>query len=294
MKSIFRNRKMRIFSLGLLLAGIVSYGFLMQSCRNEIDIYDDTDLSNVSIDPEAEEFGRQMADNLRYVVTCMNKNGDDFSDLAKIKAAILKYYPQHDPVQSLNIEGFENAGRKKYHYTPVQLTFLEKIKDAQVKSRTANEFMLSLKKIIKEIQATVPEIQQRNLLKSTVALYYLTKETDLLLKEGLIPVNLKHPQHIRLRSDAEGFWASLWAGACVATDVVGAELLATLEGMAFAAGVAITIVGACLLLTGDTDNILSVDECIDFYADHCISGPCGDCLHYCRVQGKIDSRCTYN
>jgi hypothetical protein len=62
---------------GLRLAGIVFCGFLVQGCSNEIDVYDNTDLSNVSIEQEAEEFSRHMADNLRYVVTCMNKDGDD-------------------------------------------------------------------------------------------------------------------------------------------------------------------------------------------------------------------------
>jgi hypothetical protein len=52
---------------------------------------------------------------------------------------------------------------------------------------------------MEEIQATVPEIQQRNLLKMTAALYHLVKETDLLQKEGLMPVDLEQFQRIRLR-----------------------------------------------------------------------------------------------
>jgi hypothetical protein len=111
---------------------------------------------------------------------------------------------------------------------------MEKIREAQSLSRTADEFMLSLKEIIKEIQATVPEIQQRNLLKATVALYYITKEIDLLLKEGLMPVDLKQLQHIRLRSENET--ENIWAGACVIASDIGPAILSALESMAAAAG----------------------------------------------------------
>ena len=289
MKQIFKNQKNSVLSLGMLFAGIVTLVVFMQGCSKEDDIYGDADLSTISINRESEEFGRQMASNLRHVVTLMNNNGDDFSDLTKIKASVLKYYPQHMPVQSLNGEGFDIMNRGKYHYTPVQMIFLEKIKNAQTKSCTAQEFMQHLKEIINEIQATVPKIQQRNLLKATTALYYLTKETDLLLKEGLIPVNLKQPQHIRLRSgnnEANTFWASLWAGACVMTDAVGAELLAILEGMASVAGASLMVLGSCLLLTGDTENsgeaycLKKFEQCYSPIPDGC-----GICLQFCRVQG---------
>lgn len=277
---------------------ILLVGFLLFGCTaDSYDEMDITGISDTSIKEDAEKFGKQMAGNLRYVVTQMNKNGDDFDDLTKVKTVVAKYVSQYTNTPSISVEELDGIVRDKYYLTPVQLVFLEKINDAQAKSHTANEFMQYLKKIIEEIQATVPEIQQRNLLKMTVAMYYLTKEIDSLLKEGLMPVDLKQPQHIRLRSDTEGFWASLWAGACVATSAVGAELLAALEGMAFAAGVTITIVGACLLLTGDTDNMLSDAEC-EAMATACVNNPwkyvngewvrkeCSNCRWYCLTNHK--------
>jgi hypothetical protein len=252
------------------------------------DSYDEAGLSDIPAGREAEEFGKQLGDNLRLVVTQMNKNGDDFGDLAKIKTAIVKYMPQQTHVKSISVEDLDRTLQGGYHFTPVQITFLEKIREAQSKSNSANELMQHLKEIIKEIQATVPEIQQRNLLKMTVALFYITKEMDSLLKEGLMPVDMKQPQHIRLRSGSEsnGYWAALWAGTCVVASDVGAAILAGLEVIAAAAGYCLLIVGACLLLTGDTDQTggaycqRKFENCYSPIPDGC-----GICLQFCQTQG---------
>ena len=119
-----------------------------------------------------------MAASLRHVATQMNKNCDDFGDLEKIKAAIAKYLPQDAQAQPLSTEELDGMLQEKYQLTPVQAAFLEKIQEAQAESRTANEFMQRLKEIMEEVQATVPAIQQRNLLKTAAALYYLTREID--------------------------------------------------------------------------------------------------------------------
>jgi len=265
---------------------------LLYGCT--INSYDETDLSDLSVGQEIEEYGKQMGKTLQIIVTQMNKNGDDFSNLTSIKTAIIKYHPQNMFARPISIEEFDESLQRKPLLTPVQLDFLRKIDEIQAKSRSANEFMLHLKGIIKEIQTTVPEIQQKNLLKMTASLYYLIKEMDLLLKEGLMPVDLNQPLFIRLKSDGEvnGFWSSLWAGACVIASNVGSTTLYALEGLAFASGVTLALVGSCLLLSGDTKR-MTLQECIDFYADHCVSGPCGDCLHYCRAQGILDGRCKY-
>jgi hypothetical protein len=290
------KNRMKKMSSYILILGV---GFLLFGCM--ADSYDEMDItggiSDATIEAEAEEFGRQIAGNLRYVVTQMNKNGDDFGDLTKVKTAVAKYASQYTNT-SISVEELSGTLRGRHALTPVQYVFLEKINDAQAASRTANEFIQYLKEIIEEIQATVPEIQQRNLLKMTVAMCYLTKEIDLLLKEGLMPVDLKQPQHIRLRSDsneAEGYWAAIWAGTCIIAGDIVPSVFSILEGMASVAGMALWAAAGCLLLTADTEiNKVSVNECIDYYADHCISGPCDDCLHYCRAQGRLDPRCTYN
>jgi hypothetical protein len=265
-------------------------GILLFGCT--VDSYDETgilNLSDVSAGREAEEYGRQMGDNLRYVVTQMNKNGDDFGDLTKVKTAIVKYMSQYTHDKSLSVEDLDNTLHGRRHLTPVQLFFLEKIREAQGKSRTANEFMQSLKEIIGEIQATVPEIQQRNLLKATVALYYLVKETDALLKEGLMPVDLKRPQHIRLRSggESEGYWAALLAGTCVIASDIGAGLLAALETLAAAAGSCLLVVAGCLLLTGDTEqegtNAYCQKKFLNCYSP--IWDGCAICLQFCQGNG---------
>ena len=236
---------------------ITGMSVLLFGCT--VDSYDETGITGISgasIRKEAEAFGKQMADNLRHVVTQMHKNGDDFRDLAKIKTAVAKYVSQYANTPSLSVEELDGTLRDRHQLTPVQYVFIEKIRDAQAASRTAGEFMQYLKEITEEIQATVPEIQQRNLLKTTAALFYLTKEIDSLLKEGLMQVDLKQPRHIRLRSGSEtdGYWAALWMGTCVIAGDIGAEVLAVLEGMASVAGVAILVVAGCLLLTGDTEQ----------------------------------------
>ncbi|MDR2774094.1 MAG: hypothetical protein LBC19_05020 [Tannerella sp.] len=261
------------------------------------DSYDETGLSDIPAGREAEEFGKQLGDNLRFVVTQMNKNGDDFGDLAKIKTAIVKYLPQQTRVKSISVEDLDRTLQRGYRFTPVQITFLEKIREAQSKSSSADEFMQHLKEIIKEIQATVPEIQQRNLLKMTVALFYITKEMDSLLKEGLMPVDLKQPQYIRLRSGSEsdGYWAALWAGVCVSASDIGASVLAGLEVMASAAGYCLIAVAGCLLLTGDTEQSgerycsKMYSRCMDkggsntyFYNG---SSQCNNCRVTCESQG---------
>jgi hypothetical protein len=129
-------------------------------------------------------------------------------------------------------------------------------------------------------------------------MFYITKEMDSLLKEGLMPVDMKQPQYIRLRSGSEsnGYWAALLAGVCVSASDIGAAVLAGLEVMATAAGYCLLAVAGCLLLTGDTEiNSLSFSECLDLY-DACQTkgGPntipqgsmseCGYCFNICKEQ----------
>ena len=286
MKLIYNIQKMKSSIAGLTIVIIASLGIFLQSCSQ--DDGSSINLSNVSIKQEAEEFGKQLANNLRYVVTQMNKNGDDFNDLAKIKTAVSKYYPQNSLNKPIEIEDFDNIGQGTYHFTPVQLFFLKKIREAQTKSCTVDEYLVNLKEIITEIQETVPEIQQQNLLKTTMAIYYLTKEMTLLQKEGLMPVNLKNPQYIRLRSgnETDNFWAALWLGTCVVVTDVGEAVFAALEGIASAAGYAVIIVGACLLFTSDTPQP-KPENCQERFVSCTSSIPdgCSICLQFCLAQG---------
>ncbi|MDR0368667.1 MAG: hypothetical protein LBH82_05955 [Bacteroidales bacterium] len=269
---------------------------LLSGCST--DFYDEVGLSDISTEREAEEFGKQMGDNLRFVVTQMNKNGDDFGDQAKIKTAIVRYFSQQTHVKSISVEDLDRTLQGDYHFTPAQIIFLEKIREAQAKSSSANELMQYLKDIMKEIQATVPEIQQRNLLKMTIALYYITKEMDLLLKEGLMPVNLKQPQHIRLRSGGEssGFWATLLGGMCISVSDIGAAILADLEVLAASAGYCLVAAAGvvCLLFTaGDTPVDRLSDADCESLTLACINNPwkyvngervrkeCSVCRQYC-------------
>ena len=251
-----------------------------------------TELSDVSIGAEDEEFGKQMAASLRHVATQMHKNGDDFGDLAQIKTAIVKYMPQDAQAQPLSTEDLDRTLQEQHQPTPVQAAFLEKIQEAQAESRTANEFMQHLKAIMEEIQATVPAIQQRNLLKTAAALYYLVREVDLLLKEGLMPVDLQQSQHIRLRSgnnEVNSYWSALLAGACVSSGSIAAEILTILRTMASAASVYLTVFGGCLLLTGDTRGSLSDAQCLAL-SSKCVAQQwkpsggrmeCSTCYRYC-------------
>jgi hypothetical protein len=122
-----------------------------------------------------------------------------------------------------------------------------------------------------------------------------------------MPVDLAQAQHIRLRSGSENSsskLAAFWAGAALPISGIGAVLLAELTAAAATVGGYVPIVAGYLTLagvvvvagaviTGDTRSRISIDKCIDYFAYRCISGPCGDCLHYCRAQGRIDTRCRY-
>ena len=241
------------------------------------------DIADITAENEAIVFGKQMAENLRIVVTQMNKNGDDFNDLATIKEAVINYHPQNATSKISSIEELDMSIRRKLPLTPIQQFYMEKINEAQSKSRTADEFMLHLKEIIKEIQTTVPEIQQRNLLKTTVALYYITKEIDLLLKEGLMPVNLDQPQLIRLKSgnESEGYWAALWAGVCVIASDVAPAILQVLEGFASIASATLLVVAGCLLLTADTEQDYAYCQKRFSQCTSIIPDGCAICLQYC-------------
>jgi hypothetical protein len=275
---------------------------LLSGCS--ADFYEEPDLSNVAR-LEAEEFGKQMGDNLRHIVTQMNKNGDDFTDLAGVKAAVAKY----SSAKSISTEDIDKSLQRSVQLTPVQLAFLEKISDAQAKSGSTNEFLQRLKGIMEEIQATVPEIQQRNLLKMTAALYHLVKEMDLLQKEGLMPVDLAQAQHIRLRSGSESSskWAMFWAGAALAINNIGAMLLAELTAAAATVGGYLLIIAgtvalagvAGVVIAGDTPiNWLSSQDCTNKYV-HCVnvekrpSWVCDACRQYCVGQHVWDCPRTH-
>ena len=268
----------------------ITYSFLFSillfGCTSDSFIKD-TDMSDITVENEAIAFGKQMAENLRIVVTKMNKNGDDFNDLAKIKEAVISYHPQIATSKIVSIEELDMSIRRKLPLTPIQQIYMEKINEAQAKSHTANEFMLHLKQIIKEIQTTVPEIQQRNLLKTTVALYYITKEIDSLLKEGLMPVKLDQPQLIRLKSgnESDGYWAALWAGICVVAGNIGSTMLEILETLASAAGATLIVVAGCLLLTADTEQGYAYCQKRFSTCTSTIPNGCSICLQFCLVQG---------
>jgi hypothetical protein len=82
----------RIFIQAVVSVSVISLGLLINGCSKANNI-DTVKAPDASIEREADEFGRQMASNLRHIVTQMDENGDDFNDLESIKAAAIKYSP---------------------------------------------------------------------------------------------------------------------------------------------------------------------------------------------------------
>jgi hypothetical protein len=180
-------------------------------------------------------------------------------------------------VKPLSVEDIDLEMEKRSLYLsdliPVQIAFMSKIEEARASSKSAKEFLTHLKNIINEIQTTVPEIQQRNLIIPTVALYHITKEIDALTKEGLMPIDLSKPQFIRLRSGGESIWGSVWNGVCTGASyawmglVYVGEQVVTIAGYTYNAskyvlgGSIALVIGGCLLLQGDTGF------CTDRYVD---------------------------
>jgi hypothetical protein len=266
-------------------------------------------LPNVS--EEAEKYGKQVAENLRYVVTQMHNNKENFNDMESIKSAVAKHVPvnMHGSVaKSLSVADIDKTMEKRsmYRLTPVQTTFMEKIEEARASSLSVKEFLTRLKSITNEIKTTVPEIQQRNLIRATVTLYYVTKELNALIEEGLMPVDLTKPQFIRLRSGGEGFWSSAWNSVCAAPSLLWVGMVYVGEGLTYAGEVILTageiviasdlafILIACSLFQSDADF------CADHY-ESCINkgGPntypnsggqygqtkCDQCRSFCMSHG---------
>jgi hypothetical protein len=151
------------------------------------------------VSTETEEYGKQFAENLRFVVTQMHNNTDDFSNMENIKSAVTKYLSVNmsgSGSKSISVEDVDKALETRAQYvtnlTPLQIAFREKIDEARVSSRSSKEFLGHLNIIMREIKNTVPEIQQRNLLKATATLYYVVKELDALIEDGLMPVNINN------------------------------------------------------------------------------------------------------
>jgi hypothetical protein len=174
------------------------------------------------------------------------------------------------------------------------------MRNAQAQSNTTNEFLSRLEDIMAEIKETVPEIQQRNLLKVTATMYYLAKETDLLLKEGVLPVNWQYVRPIRLRSGSEhgnnslaGLgdlalycpnWLNVIWSVALSEPTPYGEAIATTITLGYAV---YTIY--CMATLSSTNNV----DCSSKYSECINSGSmpswkCYDCLRYCQGQHVWD------
>jgi hypothetical protein len=91
--------------------------------------------------------------------------------------------------------------------------------------------------------------------------------------------------------ESNGYWAALWAGACVIASDVGAAILAELEVMAVTAEYCLAVAAGCLLLTADTDVYCQnkYNACMETpLGDNGTRGGstmCGKCLEFCLAQG---------
>lgn len=279
----------------------------IQGCSSDYVLWEEEIIEKTNFPKQSEELGKAVAKELKEMVKNLNAMGVDYSsmdnsteflahfykDLYKANPSMQKGKSLYDPF-NIPPQEFYNMWS---NFTDIQIEFIELIIREYTESPSEEAYIVKLISINKDIYSLVPKIEQERLLNLTAVLYYGLSEIHSLEKQGQIPQTLYNElQYPRLRSNIENgdgsggkcrmIRAAVWEYV-VGTIIWTGEIVVSSSVIAGSALLAFT-----LCFTGDTRPI-SVDECIRMYADRCVSGPCSDCLHYCRSSRKIDPRCTY-
>jgi hypothetical protein len=223
-------------------------------------------------------------------------NGWGESFASNLNCAIVEAN-QNQLLKSANISSFERIANEKFEkfnsglskFSQKQLEILGEIAEARNKSKSYIAFSNRLSQINEEIYKTVPIEEQEKLFYITSALYHGLKEINKLVKDGILPGKAEGDDVtlssiVRLKSantesdpGSSSWWndpnslATVWAIAIAEPTPVGEAVATVLTG----------IVGSYLVITR-ADCISEYVYCKTFTS----KTNCGDCLHYCIVQGN--------
>ncbi|MDR1339149.1 MAG: hypothetical protein LBK58_03730, partial [Prevotellaceae bacterium] len=106
MKNIFKNKKVRIFSLATMLSSMISTGIFIQSCSNE------TEVLTLDIPEEYNEVGKLHNEGLEYVFTQIKAQAIESVKNPDIKSLSVKVNNQ-EFIKQVTIDFCEKNKRLK-------------------------------------------------------------------------------------------------------------------------------------------------------------------------------------
>jgi hypothetical protein len=298
----------RIFSLGVALAGIVSIGVIMQSCNSE-DLLAETLDEKPEFPSYADNYGKAVAKELRNTVENLNKMGVDYSNADNSAAFKEQFYEnlyKVNPVMANSKDVVNNMpqvnpiirAEKIRNLTAIQLEFIQRITKECNDSKSYQELSQRLIKISEDIYSEVPKVQQERLFNVTAVLYYGVNEIQSLEKQGqMLSTPQNSMQRVRLKSGGESggntsgscrnFLATVWAIAICEPTPAG-EIVAAVATI-IVGGILLYEVTVCNSSSYSSSNI----DCSQKYSDCIFAGllaswKCYDCFAYCQGQNVWD------
>ena len=258
----------------------------------------DIEKKDLHLPMAVEQFGKDVAEDLRRTVVNLHRIEVDYSDADasetfynRFMADYLEASPNAVKTKGLTdfsemtspdafVRGFKNL-------TKIQLKYIDKIIIETAESESYADMRDALKDLSVDIQMKVPDIQQERLLNIISVLYYSSKELQYLEEQGLMPRTPRSALNsIKTRSElisdsCRKFLAATWAIAVGEPTPTG-EIVAS---------VVTVYIGAMIMyevIVCKKSSSANRAECQDKYYD-CVHDTwdqdCSTCLQYCITQG---------
>lgn len=200
-----------------------SVTIFLQGCSTDDNMFDPLQGDKMIFPAQSQELGKEVAKELRGIVSRLNEMGVDYSDADSSPEFKQRFYEDINKVASSGfpedrtsisqiqmspdefVKGINNL-------TGVQIEFIERIIEECGKSTSHEDLSRRLISINKDISISVPKIEQERLFNVTAILYYGTNEIRNLEIQGqMIPTPYNTVRPTRLRTGEEsggggGFW----------------------------------------------------------------------------------------
>jgi hypothetical protein len=307
MRTIKKNQKIRIFSLGIGLAVMISVGIIMQSC-NSNDLFAETLNEKPEFPSYADNYGKAVAKEFRNTVESLNKMGVNYSNANNSAAFREKFYEDLCKVNPIMVNNKDVVNswpqinptvfaEKIRNLTNIQLKFIQRIIKECDDSKSYQDLSQRLVKINDDIYSEVPEIQQERLFNITAVLYYGINELQKLEKQGqMLSTPQNNAQRVRLKSgepesganisgSCRSFLATVWVIA-IGEPTPAGEIVAAIVTVGILL-YEITVCGSESSSNNNNNNDDDDDYCQSrFVACYSpIYDGCSQCLQFCKQQG---------
>lgn len=273
---------------------------MVQSCSMEDSFSGTIEIEKDLFPVHVEEYAKAVAKEIHLTVQNLNKMGVDYSNADNSLTFKEQFYKDwfnasqittksNVPIEQMLMSPTVFA-EKIRNLTSLQVEFVEKIVDECIKSKSNEDLLNSLISITKEIQSSVPEIQQERLLRVTSVLYYCVTEIINLEKQGIMLIT-PYNKYTRVKTKSEGgdlvagcrnFLTAVWTIA-VGEPTPAGEIVASVA----------TVIVAGVLMYDVVVCRKNIDYCEAMY-DDCVnngrlpSWQCYDCFRYCQAQNVWD------